>query len=68
MYWGENQEQYILEKVYPTLFHCLRGGIPPKCLKGCSLGILTTKKRGLVLFGGISKLCKMVKIDRGDNV
>ena len=57
---GERIRNSIYEKkVYPTLFHCLEGEVSPKCHKGCSLGILATKKRGLVLFWGTSKICKI---------
>ena len=49
--WGHKNLSNILS---------LPGGVvSPKCLKGCSLGILATKKRGLVLFLGISKICKI---------
>ena len=37
------------------------GVVSPKCLKGCSLGILATKKRGLVLFWGTSKIGKIAE-------
>ena len=37
------------------------GVVSPMCLKGCSLGILATKKRGLVLFWGTSKICEIAE-------
>ena len=64
-----------MRKNFPTFFHCLVGWYHPKCLKGCSLGILATKKRGLVLFWGTSKICKIgesklkgERTYRGENV
>ena len=36
-----------------------RGMVSPKCLKGCSLEILATKKRGLILFWVTSKICEI---------
>ena len=49
MYRGKIRTVYM-RNVSPTFFHCLVGWYLPKCLKGCSLGIRATKKRGLVLF------------------
>ena len=46
------------KKNFPTFFHCLVRWYPPKCLKGYSLGMLATKKRGLVLFWGTLKICE----------
>ena len=53
-YRGENQEQYIPADTvlawqgrYPPP--------PPSVLKGFSLGILSTKKRGMVFFWGIKR-------------
>ena len=44
-----------MRKNFPTVFHCLMGWYPLKCFKGCSLRILASKKRGLVLFWGYTK-------------
>ena len=57
-----------MKKTFQHSIFALWGGIPSKCLKGCSLGILATIKMGLVLFWGTLKFCKLVKIDRGENV
>ena len=35
------------------------GMVSLKCFKGCSLRILASKKRGLVLFWGTPKICKV---------
>ena len=57
-----------MRKIFPTFFHCLVGWYPLKCLKGCSLGILATKKRAWFCFGVHQRFAKLEKVDRGENV
>ena len=42
-------------KCFQTHLTCMAGEVSPSVLKGSSLGILSTKKRGMVLFWGIKR-------------
>ena len=52
MYRGKNQDYNITKEDHLTLLTGMAGeGYPPSVLKGSSLGILSTKKRGMAFFG-----------------